>query len=125
MTTWISFLGSLVFETGSLIGLECTKKARLASQQTIGILLSPPSQCWSNSCMPSFPIVFTQVLGLKLRASYFHSKHFTYRCLHNFYFGFDLTPNGTEFFLNYPSKRPLSSCLLPTVHSLHSFSLLF
>lgn len=98
--TWVSFLGSLVFETESRISPECTKKGRLASQQIIEICLSPPSQCWSNMCMPSFPILFTQMLGIKFRPSCFRSKQATYSCLPNLYFGFDLSPNGTEFFLD-------------------------
>lgn len=92
--TWVSFLGSLVFEKESRISPECTKKGRLASQQTIEICLSPPSQCWSNMCMPSFPTLYTQMPGIKFRPSCFRSKQATYSCLPNLYFGFDLSPNG-------------------------------
>lgn len=114
---------TLFFETDTLIGLGYTEKARLARQQTIGTQLSPPAQCWGRRCMPGLPSLLTQVDGNKARGLMLAYQALSLQLSPSLLLGFVLM--GQSSSLVTPSRRSLSSCLLPADHSLHSLGLLF
>lgn len=114
---------TLFFETETLIGLGYTEKARLDRQQTIGTQLSPPAQCWGHRCMPGLPSLLSQVDGNKARGLMLAYQVLSLQLSPSLLLGFVLM--GQSSSLVTPSRRSLSSCLLPADHSLHSLGLLF
>lgn len=70
---------SWLLRQGLSLDLETTSLVSLAGQWALGILLSPSPYCWDYSCTVAssfFFFSFMQDLGIELKPSCLHSKHF-------------------------------------------------
>lgn len=70
-------LSTLVLEAGSLTSLQLTKWAWLVCQRALRIWLPLSPQHRDYKHTSTTPTFFTRVLGIELRSTCFHGKHFS------------------------------------------------